>query len=226
MATVSAHPYRAEELSTKSEVIYPENDGNPIAENTLQFEYITVIHGGLDARFAEDPDVFVAADNLWYPVQGHPEICTAPDVYVVFGRPKGHRGSYQQWREGNIAPQVVFEILSPGNRVGEVVAKWVFYNRYGVEEYYLYDPQRNDLSVWIRNTESGQLEEVEAVSGFVSPRLQVRFEQDEERLRLFHPNGEPFQTFRELMAERDALANRAAKLAERLREMGINPDEI
>ena len=35
---------------------------------------------------------------------------------VVFGRPKGYRGSYRQWEEGGIAPQVVFEILSPGNR--------------------------------------------------------------------------------------------------------------
>ena len=34
---------------------------------------------------------------------------------VVFGRPKGRRGSYRQWEEDNIPPQVVFEILSPGN---------------------------------------------------------------------------------------------------------------
>lgn len=51
---------------------------------------------------------------LWYPVESHPEIRTAPDVLVVFGRPKGHRGSYKQWEEDNIPPQVVFEILSPG----------------------------------------------------------------------------------------------------------------
>jgi Uma2 family endonuclease len=31
---------------------------------------------------------------------------------VVFGRSKGDRGSYQQWKEDNIPPQVVFEILS------------------------------------------------------------------------------------------------------------------
>ncbi len=31
---------------------------------------------------------------------------------VVFGRPKGDRGSYKQWLENQIAPQVVFEILS------------------------------------------------------------------------------------------------------------------
>lgn len=57
----------------------------------------------------------------------------APDVMVVFGRPKGDRGSYQQWREDNIPPQVVFELLSPGNRLAEMVRKLRFSERYGVE---------------------------------------------------------------------------------------------
>jgi Uma2 family endonuclease len=39
---------------------------------------------------------------------------------VVFGRPKGDRGSYKQWEENNIIPQVVFEILCPGNRSQEM----------------------------------------------------------------------------------------------------------
>ena len=64
--------------------------------------------------------MFVAGDLLWYPVEGKPSIRTAPDVMVVFGRPKGDRGSYKQWEEDGIAPQVVFEVLSPGNRAGEM----------------------------------------------------------------------------------------------------------
>ena len=65
---------------------------------------------------------------------------------VVFGRSKGERGSYRQWEEGNIAPQVVFEIISPGNRRGEMFKKLKFYERYGGEEYYLYNPENNDLT--------------------------------------------------------------------------------
>ncbi|NEX15989.1 MAG: hypothetical protein C1943_04960 [Halochromatium sp.] len=29
----------------------------------------------------------------------------APDLFVVFGRPKGRRGSYRQWEEDGIAPR-------------------------------------------------------------------------------------------------------------------------
>ncbi len=73
----------------------------------------------LEAVFHADPEVFVAGNLLWYAVEGEPTIRTAPDVMVAFGRPKGRRGSYKQWEEANIAPQVVFEILSPGNRPEE-----------------------------------------------------------------------------------------------------------
>jgi Uma2 family endonuclease len=70
-----------------------------------------LIKENLECLFADHPDVFVAGDLLWYPVEGRPDIRVAPDALVTFGRPKGYRGSYQQWQEGNIAPQVVFEIL-------------------------------------------------------------------------------------------------------------------
>src|SRR5438477_12404954 len=132
-------------------IVYPESDGQPMAENTLQAEWIVRIHGNLQAQFRDRDDVFVAMDNLWYPVEGDPTIRTAPDVYVAFGRPKGHRGSYRQWEEGGIAPQVVFEILSPGNRAGEMKKKRQFYRTYGAEEYYVIDPEDGIAEGWLRD---------------------------------------------------------------------------
>ncbi|NEP44014.1 MAG: Uma2 family endonuclease, partial [Okeania sp. SIO2H7] len=100
---------------TEPEIVYPESDGQPMADNTRQFQWIVTIKENLEILFAEDENVFVAGDLLWYPVEGDNKKRQAPDAMVVFGRPKGDRGSYQQWKEDNIAPQVVFEILSPGN---------------------------------------------------------------------------------------------------------------
>src|SRR5438128_1018539 len=121
----------------KKPIVYPESDGQPMAENTLQFRWIVTIEGGLEALYKDDPTVFVAGDLLWYPVEGDNTIRQAPDALVVFGRPKGHRGSYRQWEEDHIAPQVVFEVLSPGNRHGEMGQKFQFYERYGVDEDYI-----------------------------------------------------------------------------------------
>jgi hypothetical protein len=55
--------------------------------------------GGLQTLFADNPDVFVAGDLLWYPVEGDNKTGIAPDALVAFGRPQGHRGSYKQWEE-------------------------------------------------------------------------------------------------------------------------------
>ncbi len=145
------------ESPSQSEVIYPDSDGQPMANNTTQFRWIVVIQQNSDWLFADDPNVFVAGDLFWYPVQEKPNMVNAPDIMVVFGRPKSDslrdsfaviapcyanasRGSYQQWNEGNIAPQVVFEILSPSNRQDEMDRKLLFYERYAVKEYYIYDP--------------------------------------------------------------------------------------
>src|SRR3954464_9998929 len=150
---------------------YPDSDGQPMADNTLQFEWIVTIKGGLEALFRDRPDVFVAGDLLWYPVEGDATIRLAPDALVVFGRPKGYRGSYRQWEEGDVAPQVVFEVLSPGNTVLELMRKHDFYTRHGVEECYYLDPENGEAAGWRREGES--LVAVEPMDGWVSPRLRI-----------------------------------------------------
>lgn len=214
-----------------TDVVYPDSDGQPMAENTLQFQWIVTIKEGLDALFRDRPDVFVAGDLLWYAVEGDPKARTAPDAMVAFGRPKGYRGSYQQWREGGIAPQVVFEVLSPGNRRGEMDRKFRFYQRHGVEEYYIYDPDRNTLAGWQRAGD--ELREIASLDGWTSPRLGVRFELAGETLVVRGPDGRPFLTYVELARQRDDAEQRLAeehkraeRLAARLRELGIDPDAL
>lgn len=205
-------------------IMYPESDGKPMADNTRQFEYIVMIQGGLAALFADRPDVFVAGDLLWYPVEGKPQIRAAPDAMVVFGRPPGHRGSYIQHEEDHIAPQVVFEVLSPGNTVAEMTRKFRFYERYGVEEYYVYDPDRGSLDGWMRRGE--YLEDVPDMEGWVSPRLQVRFSLEGNDLVLYRPDGRRFGTFLELAQRAEAERQRAERLAQRLRALGVDPDAL
>jgi Uma2 family endonuclease len=121
-----------------------------MADNTTQSRWIVTLQGGLAALFRERDDVFIAGDLLWYPVEGQPHIRIAPDVMVVFGRPQGDRGSYLQWQEEGIAPQVVFEILSPSNTATEMTRRFRFDEQNGVEEYYLYDPYTGEFSAWQR----------------------------------------------------------------------------
>ena len=220
-------------------IVYPDSDGKRMAENTLQAEWILTVFGNLKILYHDRPDVFVAMDNLWYPVEGKPKRRAAPDVYVVFGRPKGRRGSFKQWEEGGVPLTVVFEVLSPGNRTKEMIRKFKFYDRYGVEEYYVIDPDDHTFAAYHRGRH--RLLEVRTNGGLVSPRLGVRFEWHPGfDVAITYPDGKPFLTIEEIGEARDRAERRAgaeadrataaeakaAALAAKLRELGIDPDAV
>ena len=224
---------------TNPEVLYPDSDGEPIAKNTIQYQHIIAIQVGLDAMFANNPDVFVAADLLWYPVEGRPDIKNTLDLMVAYGRPKGDRGSFRQWEEDGVAPQVVFKIIPPGATAAEMRSRRMFYNRYGVAEYYEYDPEIGMLDVWTR--QKSALRIAVFTDEWRSPLLGVTLKiETNGELSVYRPNGERFlrpveikalADLAEARAERERNRaererERAERLAAKLRELGIDPEQI
>ncbi len=252
MSTLQVLPQTKAAAQRSSEIVYPDSDGEPMADNTKQADIMVWLKTNFDDLFASDPDVFVAMDLLWYPVEGDNKTRMAPDVMLAFGAGKGYRGSYKQWEEG-VPFQVVFEIWSPRNRIGNMHRKFLFYERYGVEEYYIYNPDGYDLSGWRRDAGSARLTLIDPIDGFVSPRLGVRFDATGDgELMIYRPDGSPFKTpleVREALeqaeaentrlaaerdkataerdkaaAERDEIAQENARLAAKLRELGIDTE--
>lgn len=199
-------------------IVYPDDDGKPMSDNTLQFRWIQVLTGNLLVLYAGRDDVFVGGNLLWYPVEGFPKIRHAPDAFVVLGRPPGYRGSYKQWGEDDVPMTVVFEVRSPndGNRL--MAKKRKFYDEYGVEEYYLLDPQTNTLEVYLRR--AGQFAPQRLPGGqYSSPRLGIRFDTTGPEVAVSYPDGRPFLNFDELAAERDRERSRADRAEERSRRL-------
>jgi hypothetical protein len=97
-----------------------------------------------------------------------------------------------------------------------------------------YDPDKNDLSGWLRQAE--RLEVIDPIAQWVSPRLRIRFELASPELQLYRPDGEPFTTLEQEQqraeqerqrAEQERqraeqAEQRAARLAEQLRAAGID----
>ena len=188
------------------QTLYPDSDGKPMAENTEQYEWIVCLVTNLK-HLLKDEVAFVAGDLLWYPVEveSPPVPSQAPDAMVALGRPAGYRGSYKQWLEDNIAPQVVFEILSPSNTRREMAEKQKFYEDYGVLESYYYDPERKDFWGFVRSDKSEICTLITSLYlPWTSPKLQIRFEMFDDGLAVFHPNGEPFALPETILLERDA----------------------
>jgi Uma2 family endonuclease/DNA-binding CsgD family transcriptional regulator len=188
--------FTTEQTQSPIEIEYPDHDGNPMSDNTEQFRWIVIIKENLEMMYADRPDVFVAGDLLWYPIEGDNKTRLAPDAMVAIGRPKGRRGSYMQWQEENIAPQIAFEILSPRNYQPEMERKRQFYETYGVEEYYSYDPDRDRLKGWIR--QGSELLPISDMEGWVSPLMQIRFTFINKELKIYRPDGQKCLTSVEL----------------------------
>lgn len=210
----------------KPEVFYPSSDGKPMADNTRQLQWIIVLVTNLEALFSRSPDVFVGGNQNWYPVQGEPGIVQAPDAYVVFGRPKGHRESYKQWEEGDVPMTVVFEVLSPSNDHAEMTDKFLFYDEYGVQEYYVYDPLKNRFFAYLRG--AATLVTQKKAPRFTSPRLGVTFDLTGDEMVVSYPDGRRFKTITEITEDVERLETarrqaeqRAAQADQRIARMAF-----
>ncbi len=125
----------------------------------------------------------------------------------------------------------------------DLAGKVRFYNAHGVEEYYVYDPAKNEWALWLRGKLG--LDCAEGLQEWVSPRLGVRFDFTQPELAIYHPDGAPFLTFLELTEQAEAAqklveqesqraeqesqraeqeSQRAERLAARLRALGEDPD--
>ena len=112
-----------------------------------------------------------------------------------------------------------------------MLKKLLFYNNYGVEEYYIYDPDKNKLKIFLRSEK--KLDKINSMDNWVSPRLGIRFDMSGEELQLYHSNGEIFQgieQIKEQLQQKDEQLQQQDKqlqiLAAKLQEMGIDPDEL
>ena len=177
--------------------------------------------------FRDDRDVFVAANLMWYAIEDEPDEVAAPDVMVAFGRPKGDRGSYKQWEENDVPVTVAFEILSPSTDRDEMADKLLFYEHHGVEEYYVYDPDRNTLEVYTRSKTT--LRRHRNIATFASPRLGIRFEMTAPEMTVYGPDGRRFIPFDELRRNADdaaKLAGAAAKQADDAAKRADDADRL
>ena len=121
-------------------VEYPDEDGEPMADNEWQGWTMDAIFHALKGRFKSDPDVHVAKDLLVYYDEGNPNQALAPDVFVVRGVAPGLRSSYRIWKERR-PPAFVLEVASRSTAKKDATKKKDLYERWGVREYWLFDPR-------------------------------------------------------------------------------------
>jgi len=194
-------------------------------------------------------DVFVATDlNLYYDVH-HPLWYKRPDWFAVLGNARLHEGrelrlSYVIWQEG-VNPFVAVEFLSPGTEredLGQTLrdsnqppTKWEVYEQIlRITYYVVFDRYTNQLQVFILYADRYTELNLEEPRLWI-PSLELGLGlwqgvyQGVERLwlRWCDAEGNWLLTPSEQEQQRaEQERQRAERLAARLREAGIDPDEM
>jgi Uma2 family endonuclease len=166
----------------------------------------------------------------------------APDIAVIKG--VDYRDDIRSWRVGKTgpSPHVVFEIASEETWKKDLLEKPLRYAQMGVQEYLAYDPnepplRRGDsrrLFGW-HLTHNGAQPLPSGPDGRLwSTQLDSFLIPDGQWLRLTDKDGLPRLTQAEAADRRaetavrraEAEARRAETLAEKLRSLGIDPDQL
>lgn len=215
-----------------SEVEYPDEDGQPMAEGDAQRDSLLSAVSTLGHYFQPRPDVYVSGNLFIYYEQGNPEAVVAPDVFVIFGVSNRRRRSYKVWEEKNRVPNFVLEITSKTTRSKDQGAKKGIYAFLGVEEYFQYDPTGDYLQPQLQGHRlaAGNYYPISStVSDEVSLRsevlgLDLRLEAG--TLRFYNPvRGDKLLTYEESEQARQAAEARIAELEAQLRAIQEQPPQ-
>jgi len=136
-------------IPLEDEIFYPESDGEPMAETKLHLQEMTYLLEALEERFLDEPGVFVGGNLLFFYERGVRDAVAAPDAFVVKGLPDGKalRRKYLLWEERRL-PCFVAEVTSETTRKNDERdgGKWALYERLGIDEYFLFDPEGDYLA--------------------------------------------------------------------------------
>ena len=173
-----------------AKIVYPESDGEPMAETDLHIQLILDLRFVLRDFFRAEKQVYVGSNLLLYYVEGDPTKSVAPDLFIVRGVGKHDRRTYQLWEEGQ-APNVVVEISSRKTKDDDLKWKKQLYGWLGVREYFIFDPEYK-LKPALRayRLHRGQFVEEAVTGGRVkSEELGLELVNTGKTLRLYDPQS-------------------------------------
>lgn len=218
-----------------SEIEYPESDGLPMAESDIAREYLIYGIEALRIYFQNCPDVYVSGNLFIYYEQGNPKAVIAPDVFVVLGVENKQRICYKTWEENNKVPDFILEITSRSTVSQDQGIKKGLYAYLGVKEYFQYDPTSDYLNPSLQGLRlvegnyfpiSSQTRENGLAISSEVLGLELQLDSD-GKMRFFDPTTqEKLRTPQETEEARIAEQNKARQMAERLRELGVDPDQL
>ena len=213
-------------IGTAPTLIYPESDGEPMAESGKHVRGLLDMIATIDSLVRDIPNVHVCGNMFVYYEEGNPRKVISPDVFMVRGVAKKDLRTYKTWEQQPYLDLVV-EFASPSTFTRDFAEKKQIYEQIlRVQEYYIYDPYHEiqPSFVGFRLVE-GVYEEIEFVEDRLpSEVLGVELGERDGALRLYDPIKDKwFGPPREHLAEAEdrisEAENRASEAETRVSEV-------
>jgi Uma2 family endonuclease len=167
---------------------YPTSDGRPMAETDWHRDLMLDLIATLEARYVNQPMVYVSGNLLLFYEPGNRRRHISPDVFVVKGAAKQQRPNFLVWEEGK-GPDVVIEVTSTSTRNEDLKKKYALYrDTLRVPEYFLFDPLAEYLTPPLQGyrLRKGQYEPIKPVKGRLPSKvLGLHLERNGRELRLY-----------------------------------------
>ncbi len=205
------------ETNGKKEIYYPEEEPKEktkLGETDYQHNQISKLETMLRLFLKDRQDVYLASDLLFFYEEGKPRLRLAPDIMICFGVENKMRRSYKLWEE-KVSPSFVIEIASKETWDKDLTTKRRIYEKIGVGEYYIFDPEYSYLPVPLLayHLENGEFIAQKVVKNRVTSKvLGLELVDNGKDLRLFNPKTNEFLPTIQELAELESSKN--AKIAE------------
>ena len=199
--------------------VYPESDGQPMAETPKHQQVMIDCMDILRRHFREVRDVYIGGNMFLYYEKGYPRKNVSPDVFMTRGLSKKDLRVYKTWEQPPTL-DFVLEVASPSTIRKDLGEKKELYaNVLRVKEYYIYDPYHEIEPSFIGFRLVGNMyEEIGFVEGRLpSETLGLELGEHEEVLRLYDPVGDGWLYPSDLRV--DAAEARAAAAEAELAEL-------
>lgn len=203
-------------------IVFPPGDllsYEPPMETYLHLQQMILLLKCLEWWWRDRSDFFAAGNlTIYYSLQQRKsEFFRGPDFFVVLGTERKPRQSWVVWQEGGQYPHVIIEILSDSTaETDRGLKKQIYQDIFRTPDYFWFDPNSFEFQGF--QLVGGQYQALEAnEQGCLwSQQLQLFLGLENGQLRFFTPQGKLVPT-----AEESAL-----RLAQKLQEMGIDPQKF
>jgi len=199
-------------IGTAPTLVYPESDGEPMAETGRHVRALLDMIDMIDWHFRDVPDVHVSGNMFLYYEEGNPRKVISPDVFMVRGVSKKDLRTYKTWEQ---QPHLdfVLELASPSTFLNDFNEKKSIYEQVlRVKEYYIYDPYHEiDPSFVGFRLMGDTYREIDFLEGFLpSDVLDLWLGERDGFLRLYDPvNAMWIGPSRERVSEAEARVDEA-----------------